>query len=340
MRVLCPTIASEAEALHLITVNPKFVIKKTSVFAEKPKKEELAGYRGTLVELDYDGKSFTVQYLTIQQLRFLIWAKNNLINPGNPDWIKHLDEYALEVSEYLYLIDKLKIDAHGPKATDYGLPESVDLYAPPPDYVIQGYQNYKDYLFSHAEVMTDFTKGVLGFVPTKATLDDLKLHPPQIAYPNKERELLQEEFKKYIERGGSMSSLRTLNKAIFETLEPGEYFFAVGMNGNIRFGKELTREEVAKIEETGKKPARANHAFLFPGEPIMTAGAFFIDCDGPGHLEAVNTQSGHYFYSNISSTIKEDIAERSDSYFITVGHLFNALDNLGIDYDGVVISKL
>ena len=114
----------------------------------------------------------------------------------------------------------------------------------------------------------------------------------------------------------------------------------MGLNGTVRFGRELTREEVAKVEETGKKPARANHAFLFPGEPIMTAGAFFISCEGPGHLEEINTQSGHYFYSNITATIKEDIAERSDSYFITVGHLLNAFDKLGINYDGVVISKL
>ncbi|HEX2897335.1 MAG TPA: hypothetical protein VHP63_04715, partial [candidate division Zixibacteria bacterium] len=134
--------------------------------------------------------------------------------------------------------------------------------------------------------------------------------------------------------------LRTLTKAIFDSLQPGEYFFGVGVNGSIRFGRELTREEVAKIEQTGQKPARANHAFLFPGEPLLTAGAFFINCEEPGKLDRVNTQSGHYFYSNITSTIKEDIAERSDSYFLSIGHFFTTLDSLGIQYSDVVVSKL
>lgn len=340
VRVICPNIESQMGSMNLISAKSGFSIKNSSSFIEKPKKDALSGYRGIVLELEYNGKAYTVQIQTLEQLRYLIWAKNNLISPANPDDIKHLNDFAIQVSEYLYLIDKLKIDAHPPKPSDFNLPENTGLYAPAPDYVIDGYQNYKDYLFSHAEIATDFTMGVLGFLPTAKTMEELKTNTQAIAYPNKEAPLLQEEFKKFVERGGSMSYMRTLTKDLFDSLEPGEYFFAVGMNGNIRFGRELTREEVAIIEESGKKPARANHSFLFPGEPIMTAGAFFIGCEGPGHLTAVNTQSGHYFYSNITATIKEDIAERSDSYFITIGHLFNVLDSLGIDYDGAVISKL
>jgi hypothetical protein len=340
VRVICPNLESQAGAANLLAARAIFSIKNSFSFVEKPSADALPGYRGILLDLTFEDKPYDVQLQTLQQLRFLLWAKDNLISPPNPDQIEPLKKYAAAVSEYLFLMDKQKFDTPSPKAVEFGLPESADIYAPAPAYVIEGYKNYKDFLFSHAEIVTDFTKGFLGFVPTDSTLARLKSKTAATAYPNKEAPLLQEEFKKFVERGGLMSSMRTLTKALFDSLQPGEYFFAVGINGTVRFGRELTREEVAKIEETGKKPARGNHAFLFPGEPIMTAGAFFIGCDSPGQITAINTQSGHYFYSNITSTIREDISERSDSYFVTVGHMLMALDNLGIDYNGAVISKL
>ena len=138
-----------------------------------------------------------------------------------------------------------------------------------------------------------------------------------------------------------MSYMRTLTKEVFDTLKSAEYFFAVGMSGKIRFGRELLREEVKRIEaETGQKPARANHAFLFVGEPVLTAGAFFIENDGEPRIVEVNTQSGHYFYSNITATIREDVAERSNDYFKTIGHFFRALDSLEIDYHDLLLRKL
>jgi len=103
----------------------------------------------------------------------------------------------------------------------------------------------------------------------------------------------------------------------------------------------MLREEVERIEtETGKKVPRANHGFLFPGEPILTAGAFFIEAKPAPRITHVNAQSGHYFYSNVSETIREDIAVHSDEYLLTLGHFFRALDHLGIPYDSVLVSKM
>ena len=148
-------------------------------------------------------------------------------------------------------------------------------------------------------------------------------------------------MKKYSERGGDLSRLRTLTREAFDTLSNGEYFFAVALSGKVRFGKELLREEVDRIErETGQKVPRANHATLLPGEPVLTAGAFFIDVRGDNRLAEINAQSGHYFYSNIQPTIKEDISVRSDKYFLTLGHFLKALERLGISCDGVLLSKL
>ena len=137
--------------------------------------------------------------------------------------------------------------------------------------------------------------------------------------------------------------MQTLTKEGFDTLTSGEYFFAVGLNGDIRFGKEMTRTEVKKIEtETGRKLPRANHAFLFPGEPVLTAGAFFIeqDKDGKPEIIKVNAQSGHYFYSNVNETIKDDIAVRSNQYLMTLGHFFKTLKNLNLPYKKILISKM
>jgi hypothetical protein len=135
--------------------------------------------------------------------------------------------------------------------------------------------------------------------------------------------------------------MQSLTKNGFDSLSTGEYFFAVSAAGKIRYGRELLREEVEQIEkETGRKVPRANHAFLFPGEMILTAGAFFIERrDGTTRLTAINAQSGHYFYSNVTPTVQTDISTKSNDYLLSLGHLFTALDRLDIPYDGVLISK-
>jgi len=340
VRVVCPNLENQAASTNLLTAAPGFAVKSVRTFVEYALADSLPGFRGTIVNLTFNQKEYAVQFQTINQLRFLLWAKNTFSGGVSDDESAKLRQYAASVSDYLYEIDRYNLETPEPNATAFSLPDSIDLYAKAPDYVIQGYQNYKDYLFAHAPVATDFATGVLGFIPTKETLYRLKAQAPARAFPNKEAPLLQEEFRKFFQRGGQMQTMRTITKAVFDSLQPGEYFFGVGLNGNIRFGKELTREEVAKIEQSGQKPARANHAFLFPGELLLTAGAFFIGCDGVGSLTKVNTQSGHYFYSNITSSIKEDIAERSDAYFLSIGHFFSTLDSLGIVYSDVVVTKL
>jgi hypothetical protein len=282
-----------------------------------------------------------ISLLTIQSVIYQLW-----INGIDYEFLNNLPTdsiflYPNAVWEYLYNLDTGTTYIDPPKALDYNLPEEFDLYAPSPDYVIDGYQNYKDFLYSHAEIKTEFVSGITAFIPIDETLQSMKDNAPKAAFPNKEWPKLQEEYKKFFERGGDIRVMQTLTAEGFDTLQSGEYFFAVGLSGKVRFGRELLREEVDRIEkETGKKVPRANHAFLFPGEPILTAGAFFIDEHGENKLIKVNAQSGHYFYSNVSETIREDIAERSDYYLSTLGHFFKALDRLGISYENILISKL
>ena len=338
VRIVCSDLQRLESALERLEKSTAVHVQSVSRFLEKPATVQPTGYRGVIVDL-VGGRQVSAQ--TFQQLRFLVWARSNVVEVEvEKEHRDSLAAYARAVSHYLYMIDLLEDSTTPPQADAFALLPERDLYAPAPPYVIEGYQNYKDFMHSHAGIYTDFARGVLGFVPTDSLMIMLKQNLPQVAYPNKEYSKFQEEMEEFFARDGDPIVLSTLTRAVFDTLRPGEYFFAVGLNGTIRFGRELLREEVEEIEAaTGHKVARANHAFLFPGEPLLTAGAFFLGDSTRPRLRSVNAQSGHYFYSNVSETIREDIAVRSNEYLLTLGHFFVALDALGIPYDSVLITK-
>lgn len=336
LRIVCADLQTLERALERLEKSDVMTVRSVSRYLDTTAAFAPAGLRGAEVTFA-DGR--TIWVFTYQQLRFLIWLRELLSRPEDesPD---SLSAYIRAVSHYLNMIDMLEDSTRPPKAAMFGLSPRDDLYAPVPPYVIEGYQNYKDFMSLHAAIYTDFARGVLGLVPSDSLLLMLKLQAPQAAYPNKEAAAFQAEMREFFDRDGDPRSLHTLTRAVFDTLRPGEYFFAVGLNGTIRFGRELLREEVQAIEkQTGHRVARANHAFLFPGEPLLTAGAFFIGDSTSPHLRSVNAQSGHYFYSNLSATVREDIAVRSNEYLLTLGHFFVALDALGIRYDSVLITK-
>lgn len=342
IRIICPDLEMLDTALSILKESSFLKIKKEKVYLKKTKSKKPAGYRGVLLDIEWNNTEITVQLNTIHQTRWLIWAKRAFFsNELKID--KTINKYLRAVSDYLYAVDNEHLDYEEPKAVDFNLPEKYDFYAPPPDYVISGYKNYMDFLFSYREIKVDFAHGIQAFIPTDSLLDAIITNAPEKAYPNKEAPMLPFEYRKFYNREGDIKSVQTLTSDGFDTLRAGEYFFAVGINGKIRFGRELLRTEVDRIEkETGKKVPRANHAFLFPGEPILTAGAFFIEkdiYDNKPRLVRVTAQSGHYFYSNISSTIREDISENSNSYLFSLGHFLKALNELGIGYNNILISK-
>ncbi|MDX9857270.1 MAG: hypothetical protein RBT76_05735 [candidate division Zixibacteria bacterium] len=338
VRVLCADLEAARNAVELIKAGDSLPVHRVFWYQDKVSEPPPNGLRAALVTFE-NGPSIVVT--TINQMRFLVWARETLMESRLQVDPEALREYARAVSDYLFALDKGFDEASAPIATEYNLPEEVDFYARPPDYVIEGYQNYKDFLGVHAPIHTDYATGILSFVPGDSLLQAIKAGAPEALFPNKEAPMFQEEYRKFLERGGDVRTLKTLTREGFDTLQAGEYFFAVGANGTVRFGRELLRDEVERIEqETGRKVPRANHAFLFPGEAILTAGAFFIARDTVPRIVEVNAQSGHYFYSNVSATIRDDIAVRSDYYLGTLGHFFIALDSLGIPYDGVLISKM
>ncbi len=342
VRVICPDLESFRSARDSLAARESlFQLSAYRENLESSRRSEPAGYRGAMALIKYRGSEHYVQILTVGQLRWLIWARHILLaeDATNPN---KLEDYAAAVSDYMYMIDQGLLQTEPPRAFAWGLPPEYDIFAEPPDYVISGYQNYKDFLHAHAAIHTAFAKGVLSLVPADSLLAVLTHTAPTVAWPNKEYPMLQQEFRRFLERGGSLHMMETLTRKGFDTLVPGEYLFVVGANRKIRFARELPREEVERIaEKTGRKVARPNHAFLFPGEPVLTAGAFFVEHrDGKPVITHVNAQSGHYFYSNVSATIREDIAQKSDTYLLTLGHFFSSLDHFGIAHDRVSWSKM
>jgi hypothetical protein len=324
VRVVCPDHESLGRALDAVQKDSAVTITQIDRCLTSDCDNRPAGYRGAFVRFRWRGRNCLVQFNTVQQTRWLIRAQNILkkADPTIPP--EKLDLYARALSDHFYAVDRKWDFIPEPKAADFALPERYDIYCKPPDYVIPGYENYR----------------ILSFVPTDSLLQALRENVPMEAYPNKNAPMLQREYREFFEREGDVRVIKTLTADAFDTLKPGEYLFAVGLSGRIRFAREILREEARLIEvKTGQKVPHANHAFLFPGEPVLSAGAFFIERDSTAHIVRVNALSGHYFYSNVTPTVREDIAVKSNRYILSLGYFFRALDKLNIPYSGIIVSK-
>ncbi len=338
VRIICPDLESYETAKNRLEQAPLAV---DSIFLDAEGLSAAAtGWRGHRAWINWQGESLPVCINSIGQTRFLIWMKEAREQGWVAYDVNQRHSYAEAVANYLAATDSGRVEAVPPPAADYGLAADLDLYAPIPPYVIEGYQNYKDYLAKYRALQIDFAHGIIAFVPDEELLARLIAEAPREAFPNKEIARLQDEYREFAERGGDLRVMQTLTAVGFDTLKTGEYFFAVSPSGKIRFGRELLREEVERVEtETGHKAPRANHALLFPGEALLTAGAFFIDLDAESKLTEITAGSGHYFYSNIQETIYDDVARRSNYYVLSLGHFLTALAELGIDHDEILIRK-
>jgi hypothetical protein len=345
-RVVCPDLDERTRVASDIENADVFSRVKMTAYDDGPMKGDAAGFRGVVVELRHAGERHRLLLTTVQQTRWLIWVRDVAAAGVFDVATDAFDRYAVVVSDYLYAVDQALAAADTmplPPGPPADLTEEAAFYPPRPPYVIDGYQNYKDLIEAHEDVDTDFARGITAFVPGDSLREAMIEGAPAAAWPNKEEPLIQHEYRKFFDRGGDVAALGTLTAEMIPHLERGEYFFAVGLSGKIRFGYETPREEVDRIErETGRKMARANHAFLFPGEPVLSAGAFIVADDLTGHrtILVANAQSGHYFYSNVTATIREDITDRSDEYLMTLGHFLAALERLGVPTGGLVLSKM
>ncbi len=309
-----------------------------------------AGFRGVVYELERGDVSCTVQVTTFTAHRWQVWARRAYpAYPGARGRGTSFDRYALEVGTYLLAVDRAWARSTGmpgpPEPKAYEVAEEDGLYAEPPPYVIEGYENYRAYLEVHREIEGLLVGGLYEFWPTPGTLERLvALAPRGELFPNKELSMFQREARTFADRGGELSSMVELTAESFADMKPGFYFFGLDRFGRIRCGRELNRLEVLAAEERGVKLPRGNHALLFPGEELVSAGELRIgpageDAGGGNILLLLNADSGHFFYSNKTVTVREDIAVEGDRYFLTLGHVVGVLQEMQIPLEQMRIAK-
>jgi len=337
VRLICPD--ASAYTLAIARLREQEDVRSVHRYDDQPPMSP-PGFRGTIARVRIHGLERSCLVQTLDQARWLIWLRDvHRMAPAvaaTPAFTK----YAEALSTWFQGRDTPEGDAAGPPtAAAHGLDTRIDLLPTPPSYVIQGYENYLAYIAAHREVRTSFAKRVVAFVPTDSLREEWASAPPEVAWPSKAPEKLQGDYEEFLERGGDIGRMRTLTPAALAQLGPGEYMFAVGMSGKIRFAPRPRLLDVHRREAEGEEIPRATHAFLFPGEPLLSGGMFSVAGDERPAITHVNTATGHFFYCNTVETIRDDVAVRSDGYLLTLGHFFRSLERMGLPGDGIVVSK-
>jgi hypothetical protein len=192
LRVICPNLESSHSAAQKLTDSK--MLQRVKAYPSLIERRHVWDvFPRHSFEAYHNDKRLYILIMTTQEVRYLIWL-SRVISLSQQPLTKEESRHCHEVAGYLDQIDRDNLDYEAPAADDYGLPVELDLYAPDPDYIIQGYQNYKDFLHSQAEIKTEFIEGVFAFTPTVETIDAMIAAAPQEAYPNKEAEKLQEEY--------------------------------------------------------------------------------------------------------------------------------------------------
>ncbi len=328
VRVICPDLESVKPAIERLRESKLFRVRKTKEQINKAKGSSPSGFRGVIVSGLFNKLEKVVVLQTVQQTRWLVWARGALLKRTDSEQRPGLKQYSLALSNYFHHLDTRQNDFPAPRAVDFDVSDDSDPFSPAPLEIIDDPESFQALLDSNRVLKVDFARHMSGFVPTGPLLDKFIADAPRIAFTNKGGALFQRQIQAFCEKAEPWRSLQTLSRSTADSLELGEYFFAVGMSGKIRFGH---------VPQEGQPVA--NETFLFPGEPVLTAGRFSVCCRKPGRILKVSTLSPEYFYSNLAPTIRDDIAQRSDQYVSTLGHFLEAMQRLGLPTKEMVISK-
>ena len=328
VRVICPDLESVKPALERLRESKILHVKKTKEYIDKALGSAPSGFRGVMVrvQLNKTEKTFVVQ--SVQQTRWLVWARKALLKRADYEQRPGLKHYSLALSNYFHRLDTHHNDFPAPRAVDFEVSDDSDPFSPAPLEILEGDESYEALIDSSRTLHVDYAHEIFGFIPSPDLVEELIALAPHTGFYNKTEAIFQRQIQTFGEKGGTWRSMKTLSKLTADTISPGEYFFAVGMSGKIRFGREPDLEQ-----------AVANEAFLFPGEPVLTAGKFTVCGGGPGRISKVSTRSSVFFFSNLAPTIHDDIVTRSDHYLSTLGHFLETIVRLGLPTRDLVISK-
>jgi len=342
-RVIAPDIdALQIAVGKLFAASGQLRIKKITRYDEKPGADGLPGFRGIWCQAeDKDAVGFSI--LTPNQNRFLLWAKDQYYPAFGVDTIegKIRDWYARSVSEHLASIDYNVPDSGIPVAAERSLPVWMELYPAAPPMVIQDALKFEEFLAASSEIKIWGWEGLAAFIPTASAINRFIASAEDTLYPNRNAVLLQGDLRSFHAAGGKQAAINALTEAALDTLSSGNYAFAVDRYGRIRIARWPGEKAAgdAPTEQAVSAPP-ISHALLFPGAAVLTAGT--IELGRLGNRPAVKlvtTRSEPYFYSRIAPSIREDITDASNSYLLSLGHLFSSLKAMDVALDSVLIRK-
>jgi len=320
LRIICPDLTAMQKAVRSLKDCKEIKIKKLRHDIEKARPTDPAGYRGITVRFVWQDQEKSIQLLTFQQLRWLLWANAALPNDPKTD-TKTDRSYAIAISDYLNVIDRGEPSTKIPRAADFGLPPRFDLYQPLADDEIA-------FTDTFAEITTSFAHGVTVFALTDLALAEFKLLATNETFVETDPSVFQWQCSEFFSSGQGLSDIKTLSSENFRQLEPGNYAFAVGADSTVRFAK-IT-------EPNARRWSKLPHALLFCNQPVLTSGNFVIERDTAVYISKINIRS-HILLGNLA--IETETRQLSDQRLTTLGHLFQVLDRLNIPYHGILISK-
>jgi hypothetical protein len=293
------------------------------------------GYPGRFVKGTVAGQPVLLQVFTVQEHRWLLWARRVMVDRLRDETTGPLARYSVAIGWYLAALDSGAATVAPPRASDHGLDPVFDLYAPPPGPVIRERRGYESLLEENrAFSIEGIAEGVYGFVPGPAAVRRLEEGAAPLLYASKDGELaLQHRYREYQEAGGRWTGHPVLSAATLAALRPGRYVYAADRYGLIR---------VSRVRASGGPVAgQISAVLLVHGDPVRAAGELVLEAGADGALGVVelSVRSEEYFFSNLSLTVYEDVERRSDGYVAALGHVLKGLELARVPHRDVLIRK-
>jgi hypothetical protein len=272
----------------------------------------------------------------VQEHRWLIWAQRAQVAGITEEVTGPVARYSSAVARYLAAVDSGRAGAGPPRAIEFGLDPSYELYALPPEPVIRDRQGFQRLLDENRSFsLADAVRDVYGFVPAPSLIAQLEAGADSVLFVNKDgTAVLQQRYRDYETSGGRWLGYPVLTPQTLSRLRPGRYIYVADRYGVIR----VARTSMQGFDMSG---AAITAALLSHGEPLRAAGQMVLaqEPGGPLRVAELNVYSEEYFFSNRSLTLYDDIEERSDRYVAAVGHVLGGLELARVPCDDVLIRK-
>jgi hypothetical protein len=294
------------------------------------------GYAGRFLKGTIVGERVFVQVFTVRQHRWLLWAQRAQV-AGITELVNGpVARYSAAVARYLVMADSGLATPGPPRAIEYGLDPTYELYDQPPEPVIRDQEGYSRLLEENRDfTLGDAVRDVYGFVPGPSLIPWVEEQADPVLFTNKDTEAaLQHRYRDYETSGGGWLGYPILAPASLSSLRPGRYFYIADRYGVIR----VARTSMSGFDMGG---AAITHALLAHGEPLRAAGEMVLARE-PGEqirITELNIRSEEYFFSNRSLTLYDDVEQRSDRYVAALGHVLRGLELARLPRDDVLIRK-